>query len=250
MQVARSVLIVLAVLGVCGARAAVARGQEPGDEEDRTEKLKQDLRRIDATFKPGDEVIALSDADLTVEAKSVGSLRKGGKCTVERVQDNWLWVRSGDIRGWIDRGAVIGAALMDWYKRLPDNSSIEHSGVSRAKYEGILFEIADAGERGSVITGRDNAFLNAAYNGVPVPLRPPFTATTYSNLGIIIHVQGKHRELGLYLTAGQPLAGFFSGVFEAALRARSYGTVEQGDYAFIDPRARLVLVNGERRRLQ
>jgi hypothetical protein len=217
-----------------------AQGRPP---DERAEKLKQELHRLDVAIKPGDEVVALRNCELMVEAKSVGTVRKGGKCTVEQVQDNWLWVRSGDIRGWIDRGAVIGAALMDWYKRLPDNSSVEQPGISRAKYDGILFEIVDAGQRGSIA----NSFQGATYNGVPLPWS---LATTYSNLGIFTRNRGNGRELGLYLTAGQPLSGPFSGLFEAAFAAKSYGMVQQGDYVFVNPKTRLVFVNGERRRLQ
>jgi hypothetical protein len=61
---------------------------------------------IGQEFKKGDEVIALRGAALQVEAKTVGTVSKGDTLVVDEVQDEWLWVRSGDIQGWIGRNNV------------------------------------------------------------------------------------------------------------------------------------------------
>jgi len=65
-------------------------------------------------FMKGDEVIALRDAPLNVEAKVVGTVHKGDKFVVEEVQDDWLWVRSGETRGWIDARHVVWGLKGSW----------------------------------------------------------------------------------------------------------------------------------------
>jgi hypothetical protein len=242
MQLARSALIVLTVLAACGARAGVARGQEPGGEEDRTEKLKQELHRIDTAPKPGDEVIALSDADLMVEAKSVGSLRKGGKWTVEQVQDSWLWVRSGDTRGWIDRRSVMSEKVLDWYQRLPNNTSVTLSEQTRAKFAGILFEIRKAGEGPAVIGDSDGSVY-----GIPGLGR--FSNAAYGKVRIILEQVGNRNNRAAWI-AFDPPEGASQQIPPPPgwTKGRSYGVVQPGQHVSIDTTSRQVFVNGHLRR--
>jgi hypothetical protein len=212
------------------------RPQGPSPDE-RAEKLKQELRRIDVAIKAGDAVVALSDVDLMVETKSVGSLRKGGKCAVERVQDEWLWVRSGDTRGWIDRRRVMSEKLLDWYRRLPDAEFVETDARTRVKLRGVLFDISSAGPRGLHI-------------GSDVDYADPVTITLYGNLTVFLGQRRGDRDWGISLNFG-PSAGWSGGLVPPPeARGRPYGTVMPGDYVSIDTQTHLVLVNGERRRLQ
>jgi hypothetical protein len=57
-------------------------------------------------FKKGDVVFVVQDTELKMGAKNIGTVYKGNRVTVESVQDNWLWVRSGEISGWINNKNV------------------------------------------------------------------------------------------------------------------------------------------------
>ena len=170
-----------------------------------------------------------------VEAKVVGTVRKGDKLTVEQVQDNWLWVAAGAIRGWIDRRSVISAALMDWYRRLPEGDSVDVSGQTRAKFRGVIFEIHNAGSQGSTV----NFNVNYA---------DPCTIAFYRKVMVFVERRDDGRW-ALYLNFHPPgsLAG--SPPFPATFKGNRYGAVAQGDYVFIDTDTRQVFVNGQVRRL-
>ena len=185
----------------------------------------------------------LRDAELKVGQKVTGKVQKGERLVVGEVQEKWISVRSGATAGWTSRQSVISAALADWYQRLPDNERVETAGRARAKWDGVLFEIAGAGQATSSSTG--NSFSDSTYNGVP--LRGPFSSAMFENIGIIIRGQGDRRELGIQFAAGRPLGGPFGGMLDAALKAKPYGTVARGDYVTIDTAKRQVFVNGQRR---
>lgn len=57
-------------------------------------------------IKPGDEVVALKDHELKVRSTTVGEVRGGDRLIVEQTQGTWLWVRKGNIAGWIEKTAV------------------------------------------------------------------------------------------------------------------------------------------------
>ncbi len=119
--------------------AAISRGQEPNQGAPL------------AALEKGDEVIVLQDTALMIEAKTVGTVRKGDRLVVEQIQGDWLWVHTGQIRGWVRTRHVMSAALWNWYERQPDMVSqsgasasryaADASGRARAKIFGVTFEI-------------------------------------------------------------------------------------------------------------
>jgi len=60
-------------------------------------------------YRKGDEVIVRRDAPLKVETETVGTVRNGDRLVVEDVRGKWLWVRSGQTRGWIESDSVTAA---------------------------------------------------------------------------------------------------------------------------------------------
>ena len=250
----KAMLIVVGILAACGVSAAAASGQEPGGEEDRTEKLKQELRRIDIASKPGDEVVTLRDAELMVETKSVGSVPKGGKCTVEQVQDNWLWVRSGETRGWIESTSVIDAGLNAWYERQPDmtNAPLEASvdfsvgktGRVRGKILGVLLELRglQPGEDAAICFDHPGPGTTVIGSGVVV-------------IGDTVAAKGHRatlRENGVfvaYKAMALSLDKLSRQTRVLMVNGRSYGSLREGDHVLIDSSER-VFVNGQLRRPQ
>ena len=87
MQDTRATSIILAVVTVCVSLVTASMGAE---------------------YKRGDEVVALRDVELKVEAQAVGTVQKGEKLTVQDVQGEWLWVRRGETLGWIYHDHVVG----------------------------------------------------------------------------------------------------------------------------------------------
>jgi len=85
MRNAKSMVVILAVITTSVDLAATASGQE---------------------HKKGDEVVVLNDTELKVGTETIGTVHKGEKLTVEKIQGNWLWVR-GKISGWIDSSRVV-----------------------------------------------------------------------------------------------------------------------------------------------
>ena len=109
MRNSRSLIIILAVITTRAILATSCMGQD---------------------YKKGDEVIALRDLPLKVETETVGTVRKGDKLTVEDVKDNWLWVRSGETRGWIDSRNVTNSAAS------PAPAQEKDSSVLQTRLEG------------------------------------------------------------------------------------------------------------------
>jgi hypothetical protein len=100
MQYVRAGLLIIAVATIGVTSAVSVRGQED---------KKKDMPP--SALKKGDEVIALRVASLQVEAKTVGTVRAGDTLVVEDVQGDWLWVRSGEARGWIDARNVVSLRI-------------------------------------------------------------------------------------------------------------------------------------------
>jgi len=190
-------------------------------------------------FKPGDEVVALRDRELKIGREPVASVRKGQKLTVEQVQDNWLWVRSGKTRGWVDTRSVISSALLAWYERLPDNESVEAARQVMAKLDGVMFDIHDAGaERQLTHMGEGNIF-----DGIR---RDYLVLARYTKVGISTYrVSARHRALGIKFDP--PNIGMVLPPPPGSLGA-PYGRIQAGDYVLISARTRQVFVNGQLRR--
>jgi hypothetical protein len=186
--------------------------------------------------KPGDQVFALRNVDLKVGQKTVRSVRKGEKLTVEQVQGNLLGVRNGKTRGWIDNKAVIDVGLMAWYKRLPNYSSVEKADRTRGKFDGLLCEIMDAGSK-----PLPNFFgSGSSVNGQPIPSGGG-TYVNSQNVGIFLRkAGGSRRELLLAFPGSR-------NIFPNISALKSYGMVEPADYVAISTDDQQVLVNGERR---
>ena len=176
-------------------------------------------------------VVVLKDVELRVEAKTVGTARKGEKLIAEDSQGNWLWVRAGETAGWIDKGGVVSAALLAWYQRLPDFESVEAAGQTRARVHGVTLEIVAAGA--GPMSVRDS-FKNIGY---PVP-----DGLLYDNVNV---------QLGSAVDGRRPLLIKFNSAgaraFPPPPPGRSYGTVQQSDHVFISTKDRQVFVNGELR---
>jgi hypothetical protein len=188
-------------------------------------------------LKSGDAVVVLRDADLKVGQKVVGNSRRGERLVVGQVQGKWVSLRSGATSGWIDKRSVVSATLADWYQRLPDNESVEAAGRTRAKLRGVLFDISNAGPRGNLIDAN-------------VDYADPFTFIQYGKVTVFLEQRRGDRDWAVSLSFG-PSTGWSGGLVPPPhVRGRPYGTIMQGDYVFIDTGGRLVLVNGERRRLQ
>lgn len=232
-------VMALAAVMACAGLTTAAVGQDYQPGTDPTEKLKQELTEIDPAPKPGTQVVALRDVDLMVKEKTVGTARRGEELTVEQVQGDWLWVRSGDVRGWVDEKSAINAALMDWYRRVPNNESVEMAGRVRAKLDGVLFDIQDPGEKNTLThMGTGNTF-----NGIRMDYlvfarftRVGFTTYRASERSRALGIKFNPRDTAMVL----PPPPHFLGT--------SYGTIGAGDFVFIDTDARKVFVNGDLRK--
>jgi hypothetical protein len=233
-------LVILAVIAACVIPVGVSRGQ--GDKKEAP------------PFAPkkGDEVIALRTAPLQVEAETVGTVRKGDKLVVEEVQDNWLWVRSGETRGWVDNSNVLGAVLLNWYQRQPDIVSrlgssadryaADQSGRAKTKILGVTFEIAglQPGARPGLwidtpavqlIEGMFSGALDIKNDVVTMPgytIRRPRDGVyvEYQAQGMAIQVERLGKESR-----------------SLEVNRRPYGSVDQGDQVLVTG-SREVFVNG------
>ncbi len=194
----------------------------------------QPARSGSLQVKEGDQVIALRDTNLQVSNIIVQTVRRGQRLPVEAVQGKWLWVFGGQARGWIDGGSVMEADLFAWYQRLADNESVEKRGHARAKFDGVLFEIVEAGSKPLP------NFFQAPVNGIPVNGVYAYSKNVNIYVGKTPH---KHRRLLLkFPGGGRP--------FPYLPELQSYGKVRQGDYVLILADTRQVFVNGEVRRPQ
>ena len=186
----------------------------------------------DLNFRKDVEVIALRDASLMSGKDSVGTVKKGEKLTVERVQGEWLYVRNG----WIYSKHVIAAPLMAWYQGLPDNFAAENAGRTNGKYYGFFFEIINAGA-----APLNNAFLGGnTINGQPLP-RGGGGYINCRNAGVFLAKVDDHRRELLVSFPGS------KNIFPNVSALRSYGMVDEGDYIVISTNDRRILVNGDQR---
>jgi hypothetical protein len=223
--------VAILVIGAAAATLTSSNDYEAHAQE--MEKLKQELSQIGTALKPGDEVVVLRNTQLTAGSETFGSVAKGQKVVVEQIQGKWAWVKRGQVRGWVDKEAVIGATIMDWYGRLQEGASVENEGQARAKFRGVLFEMDGAGSKGGTI----NFNVNYA---------EPCTAAFYTKMMVFLEkrVDGLW---GLYLNYNH--RGTLSGSppFPAAFKGHFYGTAAEGDYVRISAHARQVFVNGQLR---
>ena len=211
-------------------------------------------------FKPGDEVVALRDRELKIGREPVASVRKGQKLTVEQVQDNWLWVRSGETRGWIDNRSVIGADLVSWYERQDDMASsagaekaldhrVDEHGEGRARILGVTFQVLGLRARskpGILIHAGDNVVIDDGNTisgmGDPgwknVVIRgPDGTLRTWPRDGVNIEYGG----VKIVIERVRDLSRTLS------VNSRPYGIVQPGSHVLINE-SREVFVNGELRK--
>jgi len=212
MKYAKRMSILLAVLMIGAALVAATRGDEYEADEQRMEKLNQELSQIDTTPKVGDEVVALSDTALKVAKQTVATARKGETLTVEQVQDNWLWVRTGQTRGWIESTAVIAPALLAYYQRRPEGFIAQIWGGVRTKINGIAFRIETDGRRTAIETHGSGMSIKGG------------------SMHVVIQ------------KAGDSVCGL-------SVNGKRHGQARRGDYVFIDP-SQKVFVNGRLRRPQ
>ena len=247
-------------------REPIAQAEE---EDQRTTKELDELTK-EPGFNPGDEVVALRETELMVEAKAVGTVRKGEKLTVEDVQANWFWVRSGATRGWIGNESVLGADVLAFYDRLSDNSSTteEKSRRTRGKLHGVLLEVVTAGPGVVIVTDTSLALPHGVVlEDVTFPEAITITGSGVANVNTTFTFEGINGDnkvrvpdgllydsvniqVGKAADGRRALRIRFPGARELPPPppGRLYGTVEQRDYVFIDTKARQVSVNGQLRR--
>jgi len=191
-------------------------------------------------YRKGDEVVALRDCELKVGPHPIGTVRRGEKLAIEQIQDKWLWVRSGQTRGWIDSGSVMDAALFVWYRRLPELESVTMSATARAKFAGILFQITNAGTGPSIVGNSQGSIYG-------LPSRGPFLNATYSRARILLERVGRRESRILWIKFDPPGGdGIQIPPPPGWTTGSSYGLVQPGDLVLIDP-SRKVFVNGVHR---
>jgi len=206
-------------------------------------------------YKKGQEVVALRNAELKVEAKTVGTVRKGEKVTVEAVQDEWLWVRCAETRGWIERGIVMDAALMAWYERQPDMATIadsltgspqrvDKSGRGRAKILGVTFEVLSLhpGDKPSVQSSRSGGGIvqMGTNNSILSNNRALIQTNVGNNLGgdgAVVGVRVAYDGVEIAVRTATDRRR------ELSVNGTRYGTVEKGDHVSVSE-SRQVFVNG------
>ena len=207
--------------------------------EERNRQLLSQLKAIanEQSFQQGTKVVALTNTQLKAGSETLASIRKGDLLTVEQTRDKWLWVRSGDARGWVDTRTVISCALLAWYERLPDHGSVEYAGRTLGKCYGFMFEIVDAG---SQLYG-SRWGPNTSVNGYRVPTGGGENVNC-QNAGAFLRKAGDRRRELMISFPGSTRP------FINIPALRSYGMVDQGAYIFISTNDRSVFVNGQRRR--
>ncbi len=157
-------------------------------------------------YKKGDEVVALRHAELKVEKRVVGTIRRGEKLAIENVRSDWLWVRHGQTRGWIESTAVVAPDLLAHYQRRPEGSVAQIWGGVRTKINGIAFRIETDGRRTTIQKYRDGIKIKG---------------------GTMDAVIGK---------VGDRSCAF-------SVNGKRYAQVQRGDYVFVRP-SQEVYVNG------
>jgi len=188
-------------------------------------------------YMQGDEVFVLRATELRVPGKAVAAVRKGDKLTVEQVQDKWLWVRSGEVRGWIDNRSVIPATLKARYDSQTDVSSVwgaivggdkyvdaDKSGRATPKLFGVGLDVRGLkpGEGPQIC----NVVLGGWDNGRRLPKQG---SLRYDDIDIALTESGADD-------------------WSLSIDGKPYGTVTAGDYVLIAVPARQVFVNGQIRR--
>jgi hypothetical protein len=213
--------------------AAATWGQDYESREEGRKRAEAELIQIGTLLKPGDEVALLRNVQLKAGSETFGDIGKGERVVVEQIQGKWLWVRSEQTRGWIDKEAVLSARMIDWYQRLPEDLSLQHSGRERTKCFGIFLEIVGAGVKRSFLDPGTYRHDNRTY----------FIAD-YTNVMVYLENPGTDRGL-FYLNFNPP--GQLTIPLRGALKGNCYGTVVPGDYVFLSTVSRQVLVNGQLR---
>jgi hypothetical protein len=165
---------------------------------------------IGGDYQKGSRVVALKDSQLRIETKSTGIVHKGDKFTVLNAKEQWLWVRSGESLGWIERTSVIDATLFDHYRRQPDGFIDQVFGDVRTKVNGVTFEIQGGG-------------LN----------------TSIEMNGGKMLVKARAFQLVIEKTG--------DGSCDLSVAETAYGTLQTGDHVFVNKSAE-VFVNGELRK--
>jgi hypothetical protein len=136
----------------------------------------------------------------------------------------------------------MGAKLFDWYQRLPENTSVTLSGQTRAKFDGVLFEIQNAGTGPAFMAG-----MNGGIYGVHMG---PFVDAAYSKVRIILEKVGNRNNRTLWIKFDPP-GGAVQEIPPPPgwSKGTSHGIVQPGHYVVIDD-SRNVSVNGQLRRPQ
>jgi hypothetical protein len=231
MRYARSSLVILAVVTISVTSPADSRGRE--DKNDSSP----------SALGKGDEVVALRIAPLQVEAKTVATVRAGDKLLVEEVRDDWLWVRSGQTRGWIESTSVIG----DTSRKCCENHDmtsilgalmganhefrrVDEFGRARWKGFGVTFEILclkPGDEPAGTVKAGNTAIGGKGNSLIAGESTEDEVRFDYDGFQVrIVKVDERRRSL--------------------SINAKPYGTVQQGDHVLVT-RSRELFVNGFRR---
>jgi hypothetical protein len=186
-------------------------------------------------------VIALRVAPLQIEAKTVATVRAGDKLVVEDVQGDWLWVRAGETRGWIERTSIVDAAFKTKCQSEGDLSTADgafaawkrgadKSGRASAKILGVTFELTSLKNprwpniQGVIAGGIIQVGVGNVYNGPPPGGVPDNVSVDYRSVKLAVEkVDDRRRTL--------------------SVNGRPYGSVSEGDHVLIRE-SREVFVNG------
>jgi hypothetical protein len=230
----------LAVLLLGAMTAGVATGEDSDTREQCVQQAEEELRQIETGFKPGYEAILLRNVQLKAGSETFGTVAKGEKVVVEQIQGKWLWVKSGQTRGWVDKEAVMVTTLWDWYTRLSDNKLISTGRGVRAKFKGVWFDVPGKGRWPAQFIDNPIQVNGRLLLSSPVLVLGDDASFTLDEAG---------REWLLSVTFVRQNSPAMLERIPLALKSLGrYGAVQSGDFVQIDVKQRHVYVNGQLRR--
>jgi hypothetical protein len=167
----------------------------------------------DAYKKAYDEYRQVRDKQRKAERNAREAAKQAAEDLKLQLASEWKKIDNTSIR-------PSSQVMLDWYRRLPDNTSIENAGRTRAKYRDVHFEIVNAGTGPAIINIGGSVRINGRQFD-------DFVRAGYSNVTIFVRRQKDgFRLLGVN---GAP-----------------FGRLQAGDHVLVDA-SRRVYVNGQAR---